>query len=321
MHSFDRLSGRRSRVAERLLRAGSRPSQGGAGRLVAAAGNAGRRALLVRDDPLVRYELLGRTILLPLSHDLPYYRSRFPGYGEPVGRLAAALREKHGERLTVVDVGANVGDTAAIVRAFVDSPVLCVEGDPAFARLLEANARAIGDVEVERSLVGAASGSLNLRLATGAGTGRVEPSEEPSELRSLSEILRDHPRFAAAGLLKIDTDGYDAAVLAGSDEVLAGHHPVVHFEYDADLAARAGQDVDAALARLREHGYDRVLVHANEGDFVAAVEASDPALDDLLRYFSGRVRRRYCDLTLFHAGDRDVWATLSARERALVDPA
>ena len=51
----------------------------------------------------------------------------FPHYRENLGRLAAAVERKYPGR-GFIDVGANAGDNAAIVRAHSSLPILCIEG-------------------------------------------------------------------------------------------------------------------------------------------------------------------------------------------------
>src|SRR5690242_14860117 len=70
----------------------------------------------------------GVELRMPWSHRLPDYAAAVPAYGQNVVRLAEALGGDH--TLPVVDVGANIGDTALQVLHRVDARVLCVEGDP-----------------------------------------------------------------------------------------------------------------------------------------------------------------------------------------------
>src|SRR5580692_11559275 len=94
------------------------------------------RAVLARDRTrFVRYNLDGTELLLPLAHDIPLYRRGFADYSSNIGRVASHLAAKYRE-LTIVDVGANVGDTAAIVRARCQAPMLCIEGDEFYFKLL-----------------------------------------------------------------------------------------------------------------------------------------------------------------------------------------
>ena len=106
-----------------------------------------RMYLITYGDPLVRYELDGHTLWLPISHELPLYRSDLPEYSRNVGRIAACVAEQYAD-FTLVDIGANIGDTLAVVRSFRHFPVLCVEGEDRFFSILKLNAASMGaDVE------------------------------------------------------------------------------------------------------------------------------------------------------------------------------
>src|SRR5689334_15134237 len=97
-----------------------------------------RRLILKWTDPVVSWELNGRKLRLPLSHELPFYRQQLPTYSANLERLAAALRKAHG-KLVMIDVGANIGDSVALVGAGPGDACLLLEGDPRYFALLEAN--------------------------------------------------------------------------------------------------------------------------------------------------------------------------------------
>ena len=86
-----------------------------------------------------RHTIGGVEIVLPPEHNLPYYQHRDPTYDayaiDLLARLAAGDRH-----VTVIDVGANVGDTAAAVLASdPETSVISVEGDPMFLGYLARN--------------------------------------------------------------------------------------------------------------------------------------------------------------------------------------
>jgi FkbM family methyltransferase len=247
------------RLAERVERAildGDPSSRAGRARLKAAI--EARRLLVRLGDPTVRHAVGGIELELPLSHELPFYRHDHPAYDSQIGRIA---REAGGP---VVDIGANVGDTAAAVRAESDVPILCIEGDERFYALLERNARALGDVELERAFVEAPAAG---RVQRGAGTARVVAGDGSLPGKPLSQILEEHPRFAQPALLKLDTDGMDIPILLANVDLLARVRPIVFFEYDPFLGA--GPEV---FERLREAGYGRAEWFENTGEPAGTTE-------------------------------------------------
>src|SRR5215468_3310141 len=75
-----------------------------------------REWLVRHGDPVVQFDLDGSKMLAPLSHELPLTRKRLPCYSANLGRIAAQVKGKYPD-LTVIDIGANIGDSAAIVRS------------------------------------------------------------------------------------------------------------------------------------------------------------------------------------------------------------
>jgi FkbM family methyltransferase len=265
------------------------------------------RKLLIRlGDPVVRFRVGDAELALPLSHELPFYRHDHPLYGEAVGRIAAALGGP------VVDVGANVGDTAAIVRAHSDVPVLCVEGDEVFFGLLERNVAQLGDVELERAFVrGSEPQGSTGRIERGRGTARLVG--RAGATKPLPEILERHPRFAAPALIKLDTDGMDVPILAANLDLLGRVRPVVFFEYDPHLGA-----TPEVFVALSHKGYDRAFVYENTGEYREAIALADTArIDALHREYTGHQGRRYVDVCVLPEGaEIPVNALLAAEEGA-----
>jgi FkbM family methyltransferase len=255
-------------------------------------------------DPPVQFRIGPAELALPLSHELPFYRTDHPLYGEAVGRLAAALGGP------VVDIGANVGDTAAIVRAHSGVPVLCVEGDEVFFGLLERNAEQLGDVELECSFV---RGSEPL-----TGMGDVERARGTARLvggtvatKPLAEILDEHPRFARPALIKLDTDGMDVPIVTANLDLLERLRPVLFFEYDPHLGATP--EVFVALSHKR---YDRALVFENTGRHRETVELGDATrIRALHAEYSGHGGARYLDVCVV-PGEMPVNGLLAAQEGA-----
>jgi FkbM family methyltransferase len=272
-------------LAERVLRGilqGDPGTRAGRARLKAAI--EARRLLLRFGDPVVRYRIDGVELQLPLSHELPFYRNDHPEYGVAVARIAAELGGP------VVDVGANVGDTAAAIRARSDVAVLCIEGDERFFALLEQNATAFEPVELERAFV---EGPGHGRIERAAGTARLAAGKDVLPSKPLALILDEHPRFARPSLLKLDTDGMDVPILLANVELLARLEPVLFFEYDPHLGADP-----VVFERLREIGYERMHVYENTGEHAATVELPGAIHDD----YVGHGGRRYADVCALPRG-------------------
>jgi len=267
------------RLAERVERGildGDPSSTFGRARLKAAI--EARRLLVRLGDPTVRYRIDGVELELPLSHQLPFYRAAHPEYDAPLARIACELGGP------VVDVGANVGDTAAAIRARCGIPILCVEGDERFFALLERNATRLGDVELERSFVDAPARG---RVERAHGTARVVAGDGTLPAKPLKQVLEDHPRFAAPAVLKLDTDGLDVPILLANLDLLARLRPVLFFEYDPHLGARP-----EVFTRLREAGYHTAEWFEHTGKLAGTVPLPEHFHDE----YVGHGGARYADV-------------------------
>jgi FkbM family methyltransferase len=308
-------AGLAQRALDGLLRAGpDQPS----GRLALLAYRRVRRMLARGGDPAVRYSLGGHALLLPFSHDLPVFRWRFPDYSANLARVAEQVAAKYPE-LTIVDIGANVGDSVALIRERVAAPTLCIEGDPAYLACLDANVAGLQAVVVAREYVGRPNGRDALVSRSAGGTASLVAGGDGDfvRLRPLSALLEEHPRFLRSKLVKIDTDGMDSEIVLSELDWVAVARPVLFLEYDPDLAARAGQRSFALFEGVRGAGYRFAAVYENTGDYLLSVDLEDTRiLVDLHSFLIGRGGQRYFDLCLFHADDADLFEVVRGIELA-----
>jgi FkbM family methyltransferase len=301
-------------AAERWALARTGPLAGTVRRLARSL----RTRLVAGGDPVIRYRLDPFDLELPLSHGLPRYRTLYPSYDANIGRIAAAMARKY-PGASVVDVGANVGDTAAIIRGSCQLPILCIEGDPSFFGLLERNARTIGHLVLENTLVGDPAIAFDGELNAAQGTARVVERRGASQVRfeRLDDVLMRHPELAPPCFVKIDTDGFDLAIIMASAGLWRQVHPAIFFEYDPALL-RADEDPQRAFDLLASVGYESMLVFENTGEYVLQLRLADrAALEDLHAFYSGRGSERYADLCVFHHDDADVSEALRQTEARL----
>ncbi|WP_408898109.1 FkbM family methyltransferase [Nocardioides sp. R1-1] len=257
--------------------------------------------------PVVR-DVQGVELVLPWSHRLPDYAAWQETYGQNLVELARLLAASG--PLTVLDVGANVGDSAVQILNAADGQVLCIEADKAYLDFLHRNVDRDPRVSVVEALLtvdGAGGGTTAVR--TGGTTRFVEgasgdamPTVSPSSLRA------DHPAFDRLRLVKSDTDGYDVDLVPAIAEAWHDAHPVLFFEYDPYLTRLADLDPEAVWPRLAQLGYEHVAVWDNGGlpvgrTSTARVAAQGRVLDDVP---GGRARSRaYWDVAVVHRDDAE----------------
>ena len=74
-------------------------------------------------------------LVLPTDHMLETYKRKFKLYDWILGEVARLVTAKYPDA-TAIDIGANVGDSAAVLSRHGDMPILCIEGHPTFITFL-----------------------------------------------------------------------------------------------------------------------------------------------------------------------------------------
>lgn len=279
-----------------------------------------RASWLVRDrfpDRTVTREVQGIEIVLPWAHRLPDYAKSSPEYGQNLPRLAAALAAADNGPVNVIDVGANVGDSALQILAATDGRVLCVEGDRFYLDFLHINVAKDPRISVEAALLQNDDDDASVAMAPirVGGTTRFEPGESSltAPAVSMTELRRRHPDFDELRLIKSDTDGYDVELIPGLARTWADSTPVLFFEYDPTLSRLADNNPLKVWKELSALGYRHVGVWDNGGVPLGLHPIDEvPALAAILDAPTGRRTRVYWDVAAVHGDDARGLAALKA---------
>lgn len=209
------------------------------------------------------------SIILPADHLLPTYRKQHKLYDRFLPHLSKYLEPKS----TVIDIGANCGDTlAAMYDANSNLNFVCVEPDEAFFALLQENLLRIKAVDKNASiqainaLVGKQITDVSLE-----GAGGTKKAVIGNSSRSISSEMLDHilstSELTRVALLKSDVDGFDYDVIDSADAILGAHAPIIFFECHFDhIFQKTGYE--KTIANLRSRGYVNWVVFDNFGEVV-----------------------------------------------------
>jgi len=265
---------------------------------------------------------------------LDRYQERYRLYDWVLGELAQLLSAKY-PGAAAIDIGANVGDTAALLCSRQPIAVLCIEGHPRFLPYLRRNVRQLpGEIAIAECLIGAGPGRVPLAGFTDHhGTASIDhavaaagQNADGVPVRPLAELLAEHSRFRHARLVKTDTDGSDFEILGASAHLFAETRPVLFFEYDPTLRARGIEEARATVAALLRAGYCRFLVYDNFGHFLRRIDGDcAEQFAELDRYlfsnlFYGR-QIYYYDVCAFSLEGADVCEALESAQRLVVEAA
>lgn len=252
-------------------------------------------------------EVQGVRMVLPWPHRLPDYAGDGP-YGQNLVQLAAALARESGPEspVTVLDVGANVGDSALQILHATDAQILCVEADPYFLEYLHLNVDEDPRVAVVEALLTPNPQTEATTAVRTGGTTRFAEGEVGDALPTITpEALREkYPSFSDLRLIKSDTDGYDVELVPAIAEAWGGARPVLFFEYDHRLSRLAGNDPLAVWPRLAKLGYRDVAVWGNGGDALGRTTVDDIAERTApLEERVGIRAQTYWDVAVVHQDD------------------
>ncbi len=255
-------------------------------------------------DPLVDYPIKGQQLKLPISHALPLVLQHHPDYSSNLARLANCVYTKYPD-LKIIDIGANIGDSVFIIRSTVSCPILCIEGDPVFFGILQRNTADCENIVTNQVFVGDSDGIAGKDLVIVSGTAHfTDSSNNNTTFRKLSSILTDEPQFAQAKLLKIDTDGFDLAIIKGSVDFIQSVKPVLFFEYDPFFLANQKEDGISIFSILQTLGYHSIAIYDNFGRYLISLALTETSqIADLHGYLLNRQGDYYYDICAVQAED------------------
>lgn len=218
------------------------------------------------DEKFYEYSYGNFSIKLPVGHMLPAYQSIHPKYDRFLPHLVKYLANTD----TVVDVGANVGDTlASMVMVKPCLNFICIEPDEFFYNVLKENINIIKKsiidlrVDVVQALVGKTLTSVSLE---GIGGTKHAVLDSKGSIKSipLDDILS---KQGSIKLIKTDTDGFDYDVLDSAMSAISYHSPMIFFECEY----RHDYQLDGyrrTLKSLEEMGYSEWIIFDNFGEVV-----------------------------------------------------
>jgi len=222
----------------------------------------------------------GRDMMMPAEHPLPIILATIPQYNRPIALAMEAISATvaTGDALTLIDVGANIGDTIAIVEQRMPGrcSFLCIEPEAEINELSRLNNKGNYRVQVEEEFIGEDEGAVVWLQDDGrANPSTKKESETGGEKRSGSGCLKRLDTVAlpfaklqgSVSLIKVDTEGYDFKVLRSGPELLARYKPAIFLEWYPKLLVGLKEEVWEGFDYLETFGYHHFVFFTNEGDF------------------------------------------------------
>lgn len=203
----------------------------------------------------------------------------------------------------MLDIGGNVGDTAAFFASYVSNPIVSVEGNFDFTAYFKSNLRHFGTQVrlIEKFIRTDALANLKLAYSGGQGTGVLSVSEtgtlDDASFMSTDDLLEE---VGELSLIKSDTDGMDGFII--SDMLEKAPDVPLFFECDTTIALQGTANPWPQLFdRLNDYS---VVIFDNQG---LPMLVADENAAQVLRDLSGYLHLQRCvHPTRIHY--LDVWA-------------
>jgi FkbM family methyltransferase len=220
-----------------------------------------------------------------LSHKNLFYYAYYPWYDRALPRICKQLQNID-KVLSVIDVGANIGDTAALISENINNAsILCIEGNEKILPFLKHNTSNIKNntvvIEPQFCVNKAINNQFMVEMQNGTAQ-LVKNTESKIQADTLDNMLMKYPCFQSVNMLKIDTDGFEIMVLEGAKKLLE-QHPMVYFEFTPDAYCKNEQDPMELIELLISFNYTKALFYTNFGVPVTMIDLINKmALSELI---------------------------------------
>ena len=163
--------------------------------------------------------------------------------------------------MILFDLGAHFG-FFSLAAAHYDGRAVAVDPSPAAIHMIETQAKlnhCASSIKTIRAAASDTAGEIDM-LATGVlsdGYFIISRGRRSSELTRLQAITIDQltQEYGMPTHIKIDVEGYEAAVLRGARPTLSGSSPMLFVELHNEIVALGGGDRNEALDELARMGY------------------------------------------------------------------
>jgi FkbM family methyltransferase len=268
---------------------------------------------------VVSFQVGRYSIQIPNKSPSSVMYRQHPATFSALGRLTSLVKKKF-SFLAVVDIGANVGDTACIIKTAEEVPILCIEGDEDIFGFLQKNIAQFQNVTARQLFLGENNQKFRASFEMSGWNLTLKPDETSTQavnLTRLDDFILSEPGWQTFKLVKIDAEGFDCSIIRGATNFLRDVRPVIHFEYNRENMDAIGEPGIDTLLLLSGLGYSHVTIHDPWGRFFCSTTLSEQNFIKDLHDYADSVHGRipYYDITAFHESDSDLAAEFLEIER------
>lgn len=255
-----------------------------------------RRLRELREKKTSEYKIGVHKILIPSNYCLPGFQKEYKLYDRFLPVLAKHLNTSD----SIIDVGANIGDTTVSIAQNCNNPILCVEPSKEFLPFLKKNTNLINLKDNNRIKI------INSFAGTGMFTGEIvhsswgtaslniEVETKENTHSSLDSLVSDSSKVS---LIKVDTDGFDFDVLKSAKSTLKNSEPILFWENQMFEEFQL-TGYDELYELLIKYGYSYIYVFDNYGNLMLE-ETDFKTLKNLNTYIFS-MEKNNCTRSLYY---------------------
>jgi FkbM family methyltransferase len=242
----------------------------------------------------------GIEVKVNIGYTYPVYSKKFPFLNSPLVELVTQISHLVKRKITIIDVGAAIGDTALLINDKCKGKVFkmyCVDGDLEFGDYLNYNLKKINFAEPFITILSADGANTRemIRIHSGTASAQGESKIKSQTLDSL--ILPLIPN--QVDILKIDVDGFDGEVIKGAKNIIKEYSPSIIFEWHPHLIEVTNNDILEVFENLKKLKYNTFLWYNKYGYFSFITNVNDD-LSLITKYSKESMNDWHYDIIAIH---------------------
>lgn len=278
-----------------------------------------KKPFFLSSDNLVKIKIGKYNLIANQNHTIEFNIINFPLYNMNLPRVIQHL-VSYNKKGKIVDIGANIGDTAAFIRNVVNLPIICIEGNNYYYDLLIKNTAQFKDIYYYNNYLSEKSESIMANISFSIGTSSLEKGNAKTDLISFDDLANNNSDiFSDVILIKIDTDGFDTKILKGAIDFIKKTKPVLFFEYDREFLDKQNESGIDVIESLFSIGYKKILFYDNYGRFILSLSSENiTSIWQLHNYIKGyKAPFEFYDICLFHESDDELAESFILKENSI----
>lgn len=229
-------------------------------------------------------DINGFSVNLPQNSQLPHIKKNCKMYDGILPFLADINTKKW-----IIDIGSNVGDTVAAMLKNTEAHFLCVEPSEYFFDIMQGNFAKwdskytnritavncfISNVDTDAYSLIEKNGTASVKVLKNK-EGAVKTYTLDNLVNKIGIVNED------IGLIKIDTDGFDANCILSAERIINEAKPILYWENQIETEEQLNMYTDM-INNLQNKGYKSFFLFDNYGNYLS--EFSEEQVYDMVMY-------------------------------------